>query len=152
MESMFIKWEKPDLNQQVKHINFDSFPICKQLSITNLNFFVFQYTILPTQCNKLCKIARDLNSTAISKYVTLKMTDVPSKNVCLIKESCYVCAAIYIVAALQTFYGYCNENMQITVTCKSQKQNGYTDDDRIVSHDAFLQIRHTISQSWQIPS
>ena len=34
--------------------------------------------------------ARALNSTAISKYVTLKMTDVPSKHVWKIKESCYV--------------------------------------------------------------
>ena len=42
------------------------------------------------QCKKLCKIARALNSTAISKYVTLKMTDVPSKHVWKIKESCYV--------------------------------------------------------------
>ena len=29
----------------------------------------------------LCNIAHDLNSTAISKRVTLKMTDVPSKHV-----------------------------------------------------------------------
>ena len=36
----------------------------------------------------LCKIARALNSTAISKYVTLKMTDVPSKHGWKIKESC----------------------------------------------------------------
>ena len=42
------------------------------------------------QCKKLCKIARALNSTAISKYVTLKMTDVPSKHVWKIKENCYV--------------------------------------------------------------
>ena len=42
------------------------------------------------QCNELCKIAGALNSTAISKYVTLKMTDVPSKHVWKIKESCYV--------------------------------------------------------------
>ena len=48
----------------------------------------------------LSNIARDLNSTAISKYVTLKMTDVPSKYVQKIKESCYVYAAIYIVAAI----------------------------------------------------
>ena len=38
----------------------------------------------------LCKIARALNSKAISKYVTLKMTDVPSRHVWKIKESCYV--------------------------------------------------------------
>ena len=31
-----------------------------------------------------------LNSTAISKCVTLKMTDVPSKHVWKIKDSCYV--------------------------------------------------------------
>ena len=42
------------------------------------------------QCNELFKIAGALNSTAISKYVTLKMTDVPSKHVWKIKESCYV--------------------------------------------------------------
>ena len=41
-----------------------------------------------------------LNSTAISKYVTLKMTDVPSKHVWKIKESCYVYTTIYIVAAI----------------------------------------------------
>ena len=41
------------------------------------------------QCKKLCKIARALNSTAISKYVTLKMTDVPSKHVWKIK--CLLC-------------------------------------------------------------
>ena len=40
-----------------------------------------KYAILTTQCNELCKIARALNSTAISKYVTPKMTDVPSKHV-----------------------------------------------------------------------
>ena len=46
----------------------------------------------------LCKIARALNSTAISKYVTLKMTDdVPSKHVWKIKESDYVYTTIYIV-------------------------------------------------------
>ena len=45
---------------------------------------------MTTQCNELCKIARTLNSTAISKYVTLKMMDVPSKHVWKIKESCYV--------------------------------------------------------------
>ena len=49
---------------------------------------------------ELCKIARALNSTAISKYVTLKMTDVPSKHVWKIKESCYVYTTIYIVAAI----------------------------------------------------
>ena len=53
-----------------------------------------------TQCNELCKIARALNSTAISKYVTLRMTDVPSKHVRKIKESCYVYTTIYIVAAI----------------------------------------------------
>ena len=58
------------------------------------------------QCKKLCKIARALNSTAISKYVTLKMTDVPSKHVWKIKESCNVYTTIYIVAAIQT---YCKE-------------------------------------------
>ena len=46
----------------------------------------------------------NLNSTAISKYVTLKMTDVPSKHVWKIKEICYVCyvcyTTIYIVAAI----------------------------------------------------
>ena len=56
------------------------------------------------QCNELCKIAGALNSTAISKYVTLKMTDVPSKHVWKIKEICYVCyvcyTTIYIVAAI----------------------------------------------------
>ena len=46
------------------------------------------------QCKKLCKIARALNSTAISKYVTLKMTDVLSKHVWKIKESCYVYTSI----------------------------------------------------------
>ena len=61
---------------------------CKELSVTYL--ILFQYAILITQCNELCKIARALNSTAISKYVTLKMTDVPSKHVWKIKESCYV--------------------------------------------------------------
>ena len=55
---------------------------------------------LTTQCNELCKIARALNSTAISKYVTLKTTDVPSKHVWKIKESCYVYTTIYIVAAI----------------------------------------------------
>ena len=50
--------------------------------------------------NALSNIARDLNSKAISKYVTLKMTDVPSKHVREIKESCYVYAAIYIAAAI----------------------------------------------------
>ena len=35
-----------------------------------------------------------------SKYVTLKMTDVPSKHVWKIKESCYVFTTIYIVAAI----------------------------------------------------
>ena len=49
---------------------------------------------MTTQCNELCKIARALNSTAISKYVTLKMTDVPSKHVWKIKESCYVYTTI----------------------------------------------------------
>ena len=44
---------------------------------------------MTTQCNEVCKIARALNSTAISKYVTLKMTDEPSKHVWKIKESCY---------------------------------------------------------------
>ena len=44
---------------------------------------------------ELCKIARALNSTAISKYVTLKMTDVPSKHVWKIKESCYVYTTVF---------------------------------------------------------
>ena len=48
----------------------------------------------------LSNIARDLNSTATSKYVTLKMTDVSSKHVREIKESCYVYVAIYIVVAI----------------------------------------------------
>ena len=52
------------------------------------------------QCNELCKMAHALNSMAISKYVTLKMTDVPSKHVWKIKESCYVHTTIYIVAAI----------------------------------------------------
>ena len=44
-------------------------------------FFVFVSNIdNAMQRKKLCKIARALNSTAISKYVTLKMTDVPSKR------------------------------------------------------------------------
>ena len=55
------------------------------------------------QCNELCKIMRTLNSTAISKYVTLKMTDVPSKHVWKIKKSCYVYTTIYIVAVILTF-------------------------------------------------
>ena len=38
-------------------------------------------TILPTQCNKLCNIVRNLNSTAISQNVTLKMMDLLSKQV-----------------------------------------------------------------------
>ena len=45
-------------------------------------------------------MAHALNSMAISKYVTLKMTDVPSKHVWKIKESCYVHTTIYIVAAI----------------------------------------------------
>ena len=45
-------------------------------------------------------IVYNSNSTAISKYVTLKMTDVPSKHVWKIKESCYVYTTIYIVAAI----------------------------------------------------
>ena len=55
------------------------------------------------QCKKLCKIARGLNSTAISKYVTLKMTDLLQKHVWKIKESCYVYMTIYIVATIQAF-------------------------------------------------
>ena len=55
---------------------------------------------IPTQCNEVCKTARALNSTAISKYVTLKMTDVPSKHVWKIKESCYFYTTIYFVAAI----------------------------------------------------
>ena len=50
---------------------------------------------LSTQCNELCKIARALNLTAISKYVTLKMADVPSKHIWKIKESCYVYTMTY---------------------------------------------------------
>ena len=49
-----------------------------------INKYISKYiqtAILTTQCNELCKIARALNSTTISKYVTLKMTDVPSKHV-----------------------------------------------------------------------
>ena len=59
-----------------------------------------QTAILTTQCNELCKIARALNSTTISKYVTLKMTDVPSQHVWKIKESYYVYTTIYIIAAI----------------------------------------------------
>ena len=36
-ESMFIKWEKPDLNRQVKHINLTL--SCKELSVTHLILF-----------------------------------------------------------------------------------------------------------------
>ena len=68
------------------------------------HLILFQYAILTTQCNELCKIARALNSTAISKYVTLKMTDVPSKHVWKITESCCVYTTIYIVAAIQAFW------------------------------------------------
>ena len=71
---MFIKWEKPDLNQQVKHINLT-------LSLNVTVFKLFKYTMLSTQCNDLCDIAHDLNSTVILQYVTLKMTDVSSKRV-----------------------------------------------------------------------
>ena len=35
---------------------------------------------------------------------------------------------------------------------KENLQRSPTDDDRIVSHDAFFQKHHAISQSWQIPS
>ena len=56
-------------------------------------------------------MAHDLNSTAISKYVTLKMTDVPSKYVWKIKESCYVYAALcnsysLIFSVMKRNYGY----------------------------------------------
>ena len=44
-----------------------------------------------------------LNSTAISKYVTLKMTDVPSKHVREIKESCYVYAASILLLLYSPF-------------------------------------------------
>ena len=56
------------------------------------------------QCNELCKIMRTLNSTAISKYVTLKMMDVPWKHVWKIKKSCYVYTTIYIVTVILTFW------------------------------------------------
>ena len=42
--------------------------------------------MLTTLCNILCKIARALNSTAISKYVTLKMTDEPLKHAGKLKK------------------------------------------------------------------
>ena len=48
------------------------------------------------QCNKLCNIACNLNSTAISQYVTLKILDVLSKHVRYIKQSRYVYAAFYL--------------------------------------------------------
>ena len=83
---MFIKWEKPDLNQQVKHINTDSLLVSSKASLIQLNVFVRNVTNFVT--------------TAISKYVILKMTEVSSKHVWQIKESCYVYVAIYIVAAI----------------------------------------------------
>ena len=49
------------------------------------------------------EIAIEFKARAIlqsSKYVTLKMTDVPSKHVWKIKESCYVYKTIYVVAAI----------------------------------------------------
>ena len=64
---MFIKWEKPDLNQQVKHINTDSLLVSSKASLIQLNVFVRNVTNFVT--------------TAISKYVILKMTEVSSKHV-----------------------------------------------------------------------
>ena len=49
-------------------------------SLTSL-ISTFKYTMLSMEYNELCNIARDLNSTVISQYVTLKMSDVPSKRV-----------------------------------------------------------------------
>ena len=67
-----------------------------------LNIFRQQYWQRNVKINELCKIARALNYTTNSKYVTLKMTDVPSKHVWKIKESYYVYTTIYIVAAKKT--------------------------------------------------
>ena len=75
------------------------------------------------QCKKLCKIARALNSTAISKYVTLKMTDVPSNCVWTIKESCYVYTTISIVAAIQTKWNYyVRINLKMSVAIQSKRE------------------------------
>ena len=57
----------------------DSLPVSREVSLI-LNFSARNVASL-SQCNELCNIARDLNSTAISKYLTLKMTDVASKHV-----------------------------------------------------------------------
>ena len=39
-ESMYVKWEKPNLNQQVKHINLT---LSLSISVTNSKLFSAQY-------------------------------------------------------------------------------------------------------------
>ena len=53
---------------------------------------------MPTRCNELCNIARDLNSTAITQYVTLKMR-MYRQNISGKLKKVDVYVAIYIVAA-----------------------------------------------------
>ena len=69
------------------------------------------------QCKKLCKIARALNSTAISKYVTLKMTDVPSKHAWKIKKLKKVVMIIRISFCLSQSNVYSISSGNIETNC-----------------------------------
>ena len=69
------------------------------------------------QCKKLCKIARALNSTAISKYVTLKMTDVPSKRAWKIKKLKKVVMFIRISLCLSSSNVYSISSGNIETNC-----------------------------------
>ena len=57
------------------------------------NWNVLECNIV-TQCNELCNIARYLNSTVISDFITLTKTDVPSKYVWQIIENCNISTTI----------------------------------------------------------
>ena len=69
------------------------------------------------QGKKLCKIARALNSTAISKYVTLKMTDVPSKHAWKIKKLKKVVMFIRISFCLSQSNVYSISSGNIETNC-----------------------------------
>ena len=109
-ESMYIKWKKPDLYQQVKH-QFDAFLVGTSTfgrlrsGARALYFTVETFKLYASWCYvRILVIAILCNQTLVILTVTLTMTDVPSKHVWKIKESRIVFKDFDIIAVVSTFW------------------------------------------------
>ena len=75
-ESMYIKWEKPDLNQQVKHISLTlSLQMHARASVNFVNFQFMQHIVFQR------KVTYTVHCNRHVLTATLTMMDVPSKHV-----------------------------------------------------------------------